>query len=358
MPVDLRTRRLAKQTIGYSLKVKPETRVIISGGEEAKDFILELYKEVILQGAYPIVHIGLNGMNDFYYKYASDKQLKKFPDLKMHEVENCQYYIGINTSGNTRELSNADSKKLMIRRKVVTPISDYVVNQKDKIKRVTIGFPCMSLAQEAEMSFNEYENFVFKACLNDWNKLGKRLNKIAKNFEKGKEVELKGENVDLKFSIKGKNCIADCGEENMPGGEVFMAPVRESLNGWIKFEYPAIYSGKEVVGIFLKFENGKVVEFDASKNKDILKEVLETDENSSYVGEFGIGCNPGIKKYTKNLLFDEKIDGTIHLALGMAYKDNGGGNDSAVHWDIVKDMKNSKMILDGKVVQENGEWKI
>ncbi len=356
--MDMRTRKLAQQTIRYSLKVKPETNVIISGGEEAKEFILELYKEVILQGAYPIVRISLNGMNDFYYKYANDKQLKKFPDLRMHEVENCQYYIGINTYGNTRELSNADSKKIMQRRKVTTPISDYVVNRKDKIKRVTIGFPCMALAQEGEMSFNEYENFVFKACLNDWSKLGKRLNKIAKKFEEGKEVLLKGENVDLSFSIKDKNCIADCGEENMPGGEVFMAPVRESLNGWIKFEYPAIYSGKEVSGIYLKFENGKVVEFDADKNKDILQEVLKTDENSDYVGEFGIGCNPGIKKYTKNLLFDEKIDGTIHLALGMAYKDNGGGNDSAVHWDIVKDMKNAKIILDGKVVQENGRWKI
>ena len=115
--------------------------------------LYNLYKEVILCGAYPIVHVGLNGMNDFYYKYASDKQLKKFPDLKMHEVENCQYYIGINTSGNTRELSNIDSGKIMARRKVTMPISDYVVNRKDKIKRVTIGFPCPALAQEAEIRF-------------------------------------------------------------------------------------------------------------------------------------------------------------------------------------------------------------
>ena len=169
---------------------------------------------------------------------------------------------------------------------------------------------------------------------------------------------MKGENVDLKFSIQEKNCIADKGEENMPGGEVFMAPVRDSLNGWIKFEYPAIYSGKEVSGICLKFENGKVVESSADKNEDILKEVLKTDENASFVGEFGIGVNPGIKKYTQNLLFDEKIDGTIHLALGMAYKDNGGGNDSAVHWDIVKSMSNAKIILDGQEVQVDGKWLI
>jgi len=355
--MDIRARKLAQQTIRYSLNVKPDSYVIISGGIESQEFILELYKEIILQGAYPLVNISLPGMNDFYYKYASEKQLKKFPDLKMHQVKNAQYYIGIDTTMNTKELTNCDSKKIMIRRKIIHPISEYICNSRPKMKRVTIGFPCYALAQEAEMSFNEYENFVYSACLQDWKKLKKKMDKIAKKFEKGNEIHLIGENVDLKFSIKGKNCKVDAGEENMPGGEIFMAPVRESLNGWIKFEYPAIYSGKEVSGIELKFENGKVIEAKADKNEDILKEVLNVDENSSYVGEFGIGCNPGIKKYTKNLLFDEKIDGTIHLALGMAYKDNGGGNDSAVHWDIVKSMKKAKIVLDGKIVQSRGKWK-
>jgi len=355
--MDPRIRKLAQQTIRYSLDVKPDTNVIISGGIESQEFILELYKEIILQGAYPLVNISLSGMSDFYYKHASEKQLKKFPKLKMHQVKNAQYYIGIDTTMNTRDLTNCDSKKIMNRRKIVHPIGEYVCNEKDKIKRVTVGFPCYALAQEAEMSFNEYENFVFSASLVDGKKFGKKLDKICKKFEKGNEVDLIGENVDLKFSIKGKNCIADKGEENMPGGEVFMAPARESLNGWIKFEYPAIYSGKEVTGIYLEFENGRVINASANKNEDILKEVLKIDENANYVGEFGIGCNPGINKFTKNLLFDEKINGTIHLALGMAYKDNGGGNDSAVHWDIVKDMRKAKIILDGKVVQDNGKWK-
>ncbi len=137
-----------------------------------------------------------------------------------------------------------------------------------------------------------------------------------------------------------------------------MAPVRNSLNGWIKFDYPAIESAKEVVDIYLEFQNGKVVKATASKNEDFLKEMLNTDENASYVGEFGIGMNPKVTKFTKNLLFDEKMGGTIHLALGAAYKENGGGNDSAIHWDIVKSMKNAKIVLDGKVVQENTKWKI
>jgi len=162
----------------------------------------------------------------------------------------------------------------------------------------------------------------------------------------------------LKFEIYGNKAVADNGEENMPGGEIFMAPVRESVNGWVKFDYPAIEAGKEVTDIELKFKDGKVVESKATKNQDFLKEMLATDENAPYVGEFGIGMNPKVTRFTKNLLFDEKIGGTIHLALGMAYKENGGGNDSAIHWDIVKDMKKAKIILDGKTVQENGKWKI
>lgn len=195
-------------------------------------------------------------------------------------------------------------------------------------------------------------------CLQDWKKLVKQFEKIRKTFEKSKDVHLIGKNVNLKFSIEGKNAVMDDGKENMPGGEVFMAPVRESLNGWIKFEYPAIRSGKEVTDVELKFEKGKVIEAKASKNQDFLRQMLATDENASYVGEFGIGCNPNVDRFTKELLFDEKIGGTIHLALGEAYKENGGGNDSAIHWDIVKDMKKAKIILDGKVVQDKGKWKI
>ena len=356
--MDIRTRKLAQMIVNYSLKIKPGHNVIIAGSTEASEFILELYKAVVIRGAHPIVNITLPGMNDFYYKHASLDQLNHFPETRMHQVKNSRYYISIDTESNTRELSNIDPKRIMTRKKATQPISQYIVNERDKIRRVTVGFPCMSLAQEAEMSYNEYENFVFNACLIDWQKFGKRIEQLNKIFDKGKKVHLIGENVDLKFSIEGKNSVCDKGEENMPGGEIFMAPHRTSLNGWIKFEYPAIYSGKEVTGIYLRFMDGKIVEAKADKNQDLLLEVLKTDENSSYIGEFGIGCNPGIKRYTKNLLFDEKISGTIHLAIGMAYKENGGGNDSAIHWDIVKDMGKAKLVLDGKIVQENGNWKI
>ncbi|MBU4070302.1 MAG: aminopeptidase [Nanoarchaeota archaeon] len=358
MPLDLRTRKLAQLAVRYSVFVKPGEKVMISGGVESIPMLVELYKEIILQKAHPIIRFRLPDVSDFFYKYATKEQIERFPEELMDTVKKVDKYIGVYTDLNTKELTSANSKKISARQKIIHSISTYICNEKDKIRRCTIAYPVIALAQDAEMSLTEYENFVYQACLQDWEKLGRQMDKIKNVFEKGKNVHLIGEGVDLKFSIAGKNVVADKGEENMPGGELFMAPVRESLNGWIKFDYPAIESGKEVTDIFLKFENGKVIESTASKNEDFLKQMLATDENSSYVGEFGIGCNPKIKKFTKALLFDEKIGGTIHLALGQAYKENGGGNDSAIHWDIVKDMRKSKIILDNNVVQENAKWKI
>jgi len=356
--MDLRTQRLAKLLVNYSVFVKSNEKVIISGSTEAKELIKAVYKEVILKGAHPILRVRIPGLSPFFYKYAKEHQIKKFPEEFDYTVKNAQKYIGILTETNTKELTNCNPEKITARSKVTHPISEYICNQKDKIRRVTVGFPCQALAQEAEMDLVEYENFVYSACLQDWKKIGKKMDKILKKFKKNSKVYLIGENINLKFQVYGEKAIADKGEENMPGGEIFMAPIRESLNGHIKFEYPAIRDGKEVTDIELKFENGKVIESKATKNQDFLKQMLATDENSSYVGEFGIGFNPKITKFTKQLLFDEKINGTIHLALGAAYKENGGGNDSAIHWDIVKDMKNAKIIVDDKVIQENGKWKI
>ena len=299
MPVDLRTRKLAQVAVRYSVFVKPGEKVIISGGTEAVPFLVELYKEIILQKAHPIVKVGLPDVSDFFYKHATKEQIEHFPDEWMETIKKADKYIGVHTKLNTRELTNSDLKKITARQKVVHAISNYVCNEKDKIRRCTISYPVYAFAQEAEMSLTDYENFVYQSCLQDWKKLGKRLDEIKNKFEKGKDVHLIGEGVDLKFSIVGKNCVADKGEENMPGGEVFMAPVRGSLNGWIKFDYPAIESGKEVTDIELKFSKGKVVEAKASKNQDFLREMLNTDKNSSYVGEFGIGCNPKINKFTK-----------------------------------------------------------
>lgn len=358
MPVDMRTRKLAQLAVRHSVFVKPGEKVVISGGIESIPFMIELYKEIILQKAHPIVKFNLPEIADFFYKYANKEQIERFPEELMDLAKKADKWIGIQSDTNTKELTNCDSKKMTARRKVVGKISTYICNEKKEIRRCSIIYPVVALAQDAEMSLTEYEHFVYGACLLDWKELEKQMNKILKKFKEGSKVHLIGKNVDLKFQVHGKLAVADNGEDNMPGGEIFMAPFRESMNGWIKFDYPAIENGKEVTDIKLKFENGKVVEASASKNEDFLKEMICVDENASYVGEFGIGCNPKVNKFTKNLLFDEKIGGTIHLALGAAYKDNGGGNDSAIHWDIVKDMHKAKIVVDGKVIQENGKWKL
>lgn len=356
--MDPRTKALAKLVVDYALKVKKGENVILSGGVEAQDFLLALYKEVILRGAHPDLRVSIPDTAPFFLKHAKPHQIEKFPDAFDYQVKNAQKYVGVLSKVNTRELANCDPKKIAARQKVMKPISDYVCNGKPHIKRSSVAYPCAALAQEAEMSLTDYENFVYGACLQDWEKVGKMMNRVLRRFQKGRSVHLIGEGVDLKFDVHGKLAKSDLDGENIPMGEVFMAPVRESLNGWIKFDYPAIESSKEVTDICLKFKDGKVVESSASKNEDFLKEMLSVDENASYVGEFGIGMNPKVDRFTKNLLFDEKMGGTIHLALGAAYKENGGGNDSNIHWDIVKDMKKAKIVLDGKVVQENGVWLI
>ncbi len=358
MPIDLRTQKLAKLLVNYSVFVKPNENVIISGSTESEDLLLAIYKEVILAGGHPIFRVSPKNTNYFFFKHAKAHQISKYPDITEMMINKSHKYIGVASEHNTKELSTCDPKKITARAKVTKKISDLICNNQPKMYRVTTSYPTEALAQDAEMSLHEYETFFYDACLQDWKKLSKLMNKILSKFKENSSVHLIGKDVDLKMKVHGKKAKADTGLENMPGGEIFMAPIRESLNGWIKFEFPAVRDGKEVSDVFLKFENGKVIESKASKNEDFLKEMLSTDANASYVGELGIGCNPKVNNFTKDLLFDEKIGGTIHLALGAAYKDNGGGNDSAIHWDIVKDMHKSKIIVDGKIIQENGKWKL
>ena len=355
---DNRTKKLAKLAIKYCLDVKPNENVVISGSTETEEFINELYKQVILAKANPLVKIHPKDTDFFFFKKANEKQLKNFPKYWYEMVKDADHYITIDTAFNTRELSSCDPKKIAMRMKAVEKVEEYIYNTRDKLISLTITYPCLAYAIEADMSFDEWKDFVYSSCLIDWKKFSKKYGKVAKHFHKGEEVHLIGENVDLKFSIKNKNAILEDGKENMPGGEIFMAPVRTSMNGWIKFEFPSIYHGNDIRDIFLRFKKGKVIEAEASKNKKVLTAALNADKNSSYVGEFGIGINPRINRFTNNLMFDEKMNGTIHLALGMAYIENGGGNDSVIHWDLVKDMHKAKIVVDGKVVQENGKWKI
>lgn len=352
-----RIQKLAKILVDYSVFVKKGERVIVSADANSEPLVKELYKQILKKGAYPVLNLSLQSLSYIYFKHASSEQLKTFPEFFDYEVKHSQKYIGIGSPYNTRELSNIAPEKITTRARVTNPITDYIVNAKPKIYRVTLDYPTSALAQDAEMSLEEYENFLFSACLLDWKKLSSRFSQLAKVFNKATEFRVVGTDTDLKMNIHPNSFVIDDGKENMPGGEVFGAPSKYSVNGHIRFTYPAIRSGVEVTNIYCEFKKGKCVRAEADKNQNFLKKMLATDKGSCYLGEIGIGMNPKVNKFTKNLLFDEKIGGTVHFAFGMAYKECGQPNKSALHWDIVKDLRrDGKIYLDGKVVQKNGEW--
>jgi aminopeptidase len=357
--VDERVKQLAKLLIEHSVFVKKGENVMISASTEDVPLVNELYRRVLLKGAFPSVNITTPEMSYIYYRNASSAHLKKFPTIAFATIKKMKKYIGIGSPSNTRDLSNIDPKRISLRSKVTRPISDYVVNAKPKIYRCSLDFPTNALAQDAEMSLEEYEDFLFGACLQNWPKLARHFRKVQAIFNRAKLIEIIGEGTHLKMRPHKNSFVIDDGKENMPGGEVFGAPEKFSVEGHIHFTYPAIRSGVEVTNIRAEFKRGKCIKATADKNEKFLNTMLDTDAGSRYIGELGIGMNPKVTKFTKNLLFDEKIGGTVHLAFGMAYKECGATNQSALHWDIVKDLrKGGKIIVDGKVVQQNGKWKI
>jgi len=358
--VDERIKKLAGILVNHSTKVRKGDKVIINGDVVAEPLIKEVYRLCLKKGAFPAVHVHLPGMAQLYYKNASENQLKKFPDVAMFESKNADVFIGIWGTLNTRELTNIDPKKIAIRSKTTHPIS------KVRLKKRWVGcdYPTNALAMEADMSLAEYTDWFYRACNIDYNALEKKYKKLQKIIDKGKEVRIVGKNTDLKMSIRNMIALDKQGDCNIPDGEVFTAPEKYSVEGHIEFSYPAIRGGNEVDGIYVEFKKGKVVKATATKNEKFLKTMLKTDPGASYLGELGIGINYNITKYTKNLLFDEKIGGTIHLAFGMAYpeccvKNKKQQNKSALHWDIVKDMRQGgKLYVDGKLIQKNGKFLI
>lgn len=354
--VSPRITKVAKILVNHSCKIKKGEYVQIWVDYKAKAMALEVYKQVLRKGAYPSVKLGLPGSTYTYYKYATEEQLKHFPGISWYEIKKTDAVIYIGAPVNTRELSNVSPKKISMRRKVTEKISKW---RTERTKWVIFDYPTEAFAQEADMSLEEFKNFVYRATLIDWKKLTEKQAKIKKVLDRGNKVRIKSKDTDITFSIKGRKAINSDGTYNMPDGEVFIAPREKTTKGYIKYTYPAIYGGREVSGVYLEFKKGKVVKAKAEKNENFLKEMIRTDEGAKYLGEFGIGTNPKIKKFIKNILFDEKIGGTIHLALGMAYKMEGGTNKSAIHWDMIKDLrKGGEVWIDKKLFIKDGKFMI
>ncbi|HBR16476.1 MAG: hypothetical protein A3G39_06720 [Deltaproteobacteria bacterium RIFCSPLOWO2_12_FULL_43_16] len=352
---DPRVIKLADILINYSLKVKKGERVLINSSSElAKPLVLEVYKKILKAGGHPAVNIAFEEISNIFYNMAEKEQLLDFPKAKFLEAKGADCVVNIRAAVNKRALSNVDSKRIAERSKVLKSISEVIVNEK---RWVLCNFPTNALAQETDMSLDEYEDFLYSATNINWENVKKEEMKLKKILDKGKVVRIVGKDTDLTIGIKGRKAIPCYGERNMPDGEVFLSPIENSAEGQIYYDLPAIYQGKEVLGIRLKFKKGKVVYASAGKNEKFLIAMLDTDKGARYLGELGIGINYGIKHFSKDILFDEKIGGTVHLAVGRSYKEAGGKNDSAIHWDMIKDLRNSGAIyVDDKLIQKDGKF--
>lgn len=353
---DPRIIKAAKILVDWSTNIKKNEYVQIITEPAAKYLALEVYKRVLQKGAYPILKVSLPGQTHIYYKYASEEQLKKFPDIAMYEMKKTDAVIYIGGRENTRELSDINPKKIAIRSKTLERLFEYRTNN----TRWTIyHYPTNAIAQEADMALTDFRSFVFKATNINWENEHKKMINIKRRLQKADKIRIIGKETDLTFSVKGRNFIASDGKFNMPDGEIFTAPIEKSVNGKIFFDFPAIYGGREVVDVKLEFKNGKVIKATAEKGESFLKHMLKTDKGASYLGEFGIGMNYNIKRFVKNVLFDEKIGGTIHLALGVGYKECGSKNKSAIHWDMIKDLrKNGEIYADKKLIYKEGRFLI
>ncbi len=350
-----RAKLIAKLLVDYSTSVKRDEQVIIHGDVAAKDFVLEVYKNVLQKGAHAYLHWNVTGERKIFYKYARKHQLEKFPKPVFQEVKESDAVIYISAPEDFYELKGIDAKKISLRMKTLKPILDWRV---EKTKWVIFQYPTKQAAKFADLSYEKFKNMVFNSCLIDWKKFSKKLNKFKRKLDRVDEVVIKGKKTELYFSIKNRKAVVGNGKYNMPDGEVFTSVVEDSVNGCIYFEIPAVKYGNVVKNVYLEFKEGKVVKAKASSNEKLLKKIIATDEGAKRIGEFGIGLNYNITHNTKQILFDEKIGGTIHLALGRGYKETKSKNESAIHWDLIKDLrKDGEIYFDNELVMKNGVCK-
>jgi aminopeptidase len=348
---DQRLSKLANVLLEHSLNVREGENVVIRSGYLAKPLIDEFHKKLINKGANAFVHILIDDHKKYLMENASGKQLEDINVLYEDIYKKADAVLVIEAPDNTKHLSNVDPKKNMEYNKTLSPVLKEIMSK----RWVLTNYPVEAFAQDACMSLEEYEDFMFDAVLVDYEKMDKEMDKIINIFDAADSVRIVGRDTDLTFSIQGRKGTKCSGQNNVPDGEVFYAPVTSSANGHIYYEFPAIRYGNQVDGVRLEFKDGKIVSAKADKNEQFLNQMLDTDEGSRYLGEFGIGLNYGIKKFIKNILFDEKIGGTIHLAAGNAYEGSGGDNRSVLHWDMIKELRGvGEIYADGKLVQKNG----
>jgi aminopeptidase len=367
---DPRLEKLADVLVNYSVGVRRGQIVRINGPSGAEPLVVEVYRKVIAAGAHPLVHMGPEELTEIMLKSGTEEQLKYVNPISMFEIEKIDCSIGIWAESNTRALTNCDPKRMGLSQAARKPLLERFMTRaaEGSLKWVGTQFPTQAAAQDAEMSLEEYEDFVFGAGMLNrpdpvaaWKQVSQRQQKLVDFLNGKKDYHVVASNgTDVRMSVAGMTWLNCDGHENFPDGEVFTGPVVDSVNGQINFSFPAVHHGREVLDIKLTFKDGKVIDASASKGLDFLIGMLDTDAGSRFLGECAIGTNYDITQYTRNTLFDEKIGGTVHFALGAGYPETGNKNQSGLHWDMVVDLRNGgyveidgvKMNVDGKFVKE------
>jgi len=350
--------KLARILINYSTKLKKGENVLIEAYDIPDEMIIELIKQAKKAGATPLVSLKRNKVMRALIQGTDKKHMALAADSEKQRMKTVQAYIGIRGSNNIAELSDVNSKHMeTYQTHWLKPVHFDI--RVPKTKWVVLRYPTSSMAQQAEMSSEEFEEFFYKVCTLDYSKMNKAMNPLKKLMEKTDKVRIKGKGTDLTFSIKGIPVIKCAGELNIPDGEIFTAPVKDSVNGVITYNTPTIYHGTKFENISLTFKDGKIIKATGSDTKK-LNAILDSDKGSRFVGEFAIGVNPYITKAMTDILFDEKIRGSIHFTPGNSYDEAPNGNKSKIHWDMVliqtKQYGGGEIYFDGKLVRKNGNF--
>lgn len=366
--IDSRLEKLADLLVNYSVTVRAHDKVAILGGKIASPLLKQIYIKTLQAGGFPMIYTREPEIDELLYQYGSREQIEYIHEAYRIIAEKYDVRIVVLGDENTRSLTRVDPGKTVWYSQARKSLSQTMMQRSatGELRWVIAPYPTNAYAQDAEMSLNEYEDFLFKACMPDitdpigyWQKLSVDQTRITSWLANKNKIHLTGLETDLWLDVSGRKFINCDGHFNIPDGEVFTGPVENSAEGQVYFSYPAIENGHEVTGIRLWFHQGKVIKATADKGEEFLNKTLDTDQGSRYIGEFAIGTNKGITAFTREILFDEKIGGSFHLALGMGYPESGSLNQSAIHWDMVCDLRNcGEITADGELLYRDGNFVI
>jgi aminopeptidase len=363
---DSRRERLADVLVGFCARVREGDLVTLESTPLAAPILRELYRKVLDTGGQPLPRISLEGLSENLLKFGNDEQLAWVNPARSDDIETVDVRIALEAPANTRRLSNVDPARHARHERSSEQLRNRYLERAaaGELRWVLSAYPTEAAAQDASMSLPEYEDFVYGAGFLDdpdpvarWQQFGERVDRLAAFLSSKRELRVVAEGTDLRLVTEGRTWIPSKGQENFPDGEVFTGPVETSVEGEIRFTYPGVFHAREVDDVRLRFESGEVVEATASRGQEFLREMIAMDAGARRVGEFAFGLNEGVTIFTRNTLFDEKIGGTMHLALGTAYPETGGLNRSALHWDLICDLRSgSEVFADGELVYRDGQF--